>query len=278
MKTLKLNRLILGCGLLLATSALVAAENPAPSDEVVKAQELAKKLSNPIASLISVPFQFNFDAGYGPDSKGSKFVMNVQPVIPISLNEDWNVISRTIMPVIYQSDVIPNSSQGGLGDFLQSLFFSPNAPVGGMIIGVGPALLLPTATDDRLGAEQWAAGPTAVLLKQHQGWTFGVLANHLWDFAGNDERDDVNATLLQPFVSFSTKTATTFSMNTEATYNWDAAAEPWSIPVNFSVAQLIKIGKAPVQLSGGLRYWAETPANGPSEWGFRFGVTLLFPK
>ncbi len=250
----------------------------APTDDSAKAQALAKKLSNPIANLISFPVQFNFDDGYGPDSKGSKFVMNVQPVIPISISEDWNVISRTIMPVIYQSDIIPHTTQGGLGDFVQSLFFSPKAPVGGVILGFGPALLLPTATDDRLGAEQWAAGPTMVALKQSKGWTYGVLWNHLWSYAGNDQRDDVNTTFVQPFVSFTTKTAMTFGLNTESTYNWDAKTDHWSIPVNFTVAQLIKVGKLPVQLTGGLRYWAETPANGPSGFGFRFAVTLLFPK
>jgi hypothetical protein len=263
------------------TTTLYAAEAAAPAapeDAAAKAAELAKKLSNPIASLISFPLQANFDDGYGPDSKGSKFVLNVQPVIPISLGDDWNVISRTIMPVIYQSDVIPNSSQGGLGDFLQSLFFSPTEPTAGIIWGVGPALLLPTATDDRFGSEQWAAGPTMVMLKQTKGWTFGLLWNHLWNYAGNDERDDVNATFVQPFVSFTTKTAMTIGLNTEATYNWDADHDRWSIPVNFAVSQLMRIGKLPVQLQGGLGYWAASPENGPEGFRFRSSVTLLFPK
>lgn len=263
---------------LLFAVALGLAGSAFAQDDDGKSQELAKKLSNPVASLISVPFQFNFDDGYGPDSKGSKFVMNVQPVIPISISEDWNVIWRNIMPVIYQSDVVGNSSQGGLGDFTDSFFLSPKAPVAGMIVGAGPVVLLPTATDERLGSERWAAGPTVVVLKQSGGWTYGMLANHLWDYAGTAQRENVNVTFANPFVSFTTKTAMSFSLNTETTYNWDAGRDHWTIPVNFAVSQLIKVGQQPVQLQAGLRYWAETPANGPSGWGFKAAVTLLFPK
>ncbi len=150
-------------------------------DEEAKAAELAKKLANPVAALISVPIQNNFDWGAGPNGDGFQYKVNIQPVIPITLSEDWNIISRTILPVVYQENVIGTSSQAGLSDTLQSLFFSPKAPArGGWIWGAGPVFLLPTATDDLLGAEKWAAGPTAVVLKQEKGWTYGMLANHLW--------------------------------------------------------------------------------------------------
>jgi len=267
--------LALGRTTTLAAEAATASTAGAGSDAD---HELAKKLANPVASLISVPFQGNFDNGIGRDGRGSKFTLNIQPVIPFSLSKDWNIISRTILPVIYQSHVVANNTQGGLGDTLQSLFLSPKEPVGGVIVGFGPALLLPTATDDRLGGEQWAAGPTIVALKQSGGGTYGVLMNSLWSYAGDDGRDQVKSTYLQPFLSYTTKTAMTFSLNTESTYNWDADKDPWSIPVNLLVAQLIKVGQQRVQLRGGLRYWAETPDNGPSGWGFRFEVTLLFPK
>jgi hypothetical protein len=240
-------------------------------------QELAKKLSNPIASLISVPFQFNYDSGYGPND-GEKAYVNVQPVIPITLNDDWNLISRTILPIAWQHDIAgPSGDQFGLGDIIQSLFFSPAKPTeNGIIWGAGPVFLLPTATDDLLGGEKWGAGPTAVVLKQFDGWTVGMLANHIWSFAGDDDRSNISSTFLQPFVSYTTKDAWTFSLNTESSYNWEA--EEWSFPLNLTASKLVVIEKQPISLTAGVRYWAESPENGPDGFGFRTGITFLFPK
>ena len=240
-------------------------------------QDLAKKLSNPVASLISVPFQFNYDEGFGPND-GQKAVLNIQPVIPISFNEDWNVISRTILPVIWQNDLAgPSGEQSGLGDITQSVFFSPKKPTAnGIIWGVGPVFLVPTATDDLLGTGKWGAGPTGVALKQIGPWTVGILANHIWSFAGDGDRADVSSTFLQPFVSYTTPTAWTFGLNTESTYNWET--EDWSVPINFTVAKLVKINEQPISLTAGVRYWAESPDSGPDGFGFRGVVTFLFPK
>lgn len=239
--------------------------------------DLAKKLSNPVASMISVPFQFNYDRGYGPE-EGNRETLNIQPVVPISLNDDWNLISRTIMPVIWQDDIAgPSGHQFGPGDITQSLFLSPKHPgPGGLIWGLGPVFLIPTATDDLTGSGKWGAGPTGVALKQEGPWTYGLLANHIWSFAGQDDRADVNSTFLQPFLSYTTHDAWTFTLNTESTYDWEG--DQWSVPVNVMVGKLVKFDQQPVSFTAGLRYWADAPDNGPEGLGFRFVVTFLFPQ
>ncbi len=265
--------------LALLAAAFLAAGGPGPAwGEEGDEQDLAKKLSNPIADLISVPFQFNYDHNIGPDDDGSRFTVNVQPVIPVTIAEGWNVISRTILPITSQDDIFPGAgSQFGLGDTTQSLFLSPTAPgPGGLIWGVGPVLVLPTATDDLLGTGKWSAGPTAVGLVQTGPWTVGALANHVWSFAGDDSRAAVNSTYLQPFVAYTTPDAWTFSLNTESTYNWEA--EAWSVPINGQISKVVKIGKLPISLGAGVRYWAESPDSGPEGIGFRFVATILLPK
>jgi hypothetical protein len=238
-------------------------------------EALAMKLQNPVANLISVPIQNNWDFGIGSNA-AMRYLVNVQPVVPFSIGEDWNLITRTIMPMIHAESSLPGGGDvGGLGDIVQSYFFSPKAPVRGWIMGGGPVFLYPSASDDALGAQKWGAGPTAVLLKQAKGWTYGALANHLWSFAGNESRQDVSATLLQPFISYTTKTYTTLGLNTESTYDWEN--NQWLVPINLQVSQLLKFGSQPVQFTFGGRYYPEKPKNG-AEWGLRFAVTLLFPK
>jgi hypothetical protein len=242
------------------------------------AEELAKKLANPIAALISVPFQANYDTDIGPAEDGDRFYVNVQPVVPITLNEQWNVISRTILPLVTQDEIYPGAGdQSGLGDTVQSLFFSPKAPTAaGWIWGVGPAFLLPTASDELLGAEQWGIGPTAVVLKQQGPWTYGALANHIESVAGDDDRADVSATFLQPFLSHTSPTGRTYAINSESTYDWEG--EEWSVPVNLVATQLLKVGNQRVQVGAGVRYWLDSPDSGAEGLGFRLVVTLLFPK
>ncbi|TYC67570.1 transporter [Stappia sp. BW2] len=239
--------------------------------------DLAKKLSNPVASLISVPFQWNYDHGFGP-SDGNKVTLNIQPVVPITLNEHWNLISRTIVPVVWQDDIAGNSgTQFGLSDTTQSFFFSPKEPTsGGIIWGLGPVMLLPTGTDDLLSSRKWGAGPTGVVLRQSGPWTYGGLANHVWSFAGDGNRSDVNSTFLQPFLSYTTKDAWTFTLNSESTYNW--TSNEWSVPVNAMVAKLVTIDKQPISLQAGVRYYAVSSDNGPEGFGARAAVTFLFPK
>ncbi|WP_373976545.1 hypothetical protein NT239_07375 [Chitinibacter sp. SCUT-21] len=240
--------------------------------------ELAKQLANPVAALISVPFQANYDQNIGPLKEGERLTMNIQPVVPIDIADEWNMISRTIVPVVNQDEIFPGAGeQFGLGDTVQSLFFSPKAATeSGWIWGAGPVLLLPTATDELTGADQWAAGPTAVALKQSGPLTYGMLANHLWSFAGDDQRADINMTLIQPFFSYTTPKATTFTLQAEASRNWDS--DEWSVPIGLTVGQLFNAGGQLMQVTAGPRYYAESFDNGPSGWSFRMALTLLFPK
>ncbi|HLD66006.1 MAG TPA: transporter [Pseudomonas sp.] len=262
---------LLGLALLLTVEA-------AGADE---AAELAKQTQNPIAALYSLPIQFNWNEQLGPTDNGIQTVTNVQPVLPFALNDDWNLISRTIVPIIDQHSLAPNgqADKSGLGDVTQSFFFSPKHPTeGGWIWGAGPVLLMPTGSDDLLTNEQWAAGPTAVALKQFDGWTVGALANHLWSLEGSPDadREKINATFLQPFLSYTTRTYTTFGINTESTYDWQA--REWSVPVNLTVSQMLKLGGQPLTLQVGPRYWLGSTENGADGWGFRAAITLLFPK
>ncbi len=261
-------------GLMLTALLLpFAATDPAPAQD----QELAKKLSNPVASLISVPFQWNYDHGFGP-TDGNKVTLNIQPVIPITLNDHWNLISRTIAPITWQNDIAgPSGVQFGLSDTTQSFFFSPKEPTSaGIIWGLGPVALLPTGTDDLLSARKWGAGPTGVVLRQQGPWTYGTLANHIWSFAGDGNREDVNSTFIQPFLSYTTKDAWTFTLNSETTYNW--TSEDWSVPINAMVAKLVTIDKQPISLQAGVRYYAASSDNGAEGFGARASVTFLFPK
>jgi hypothetical protein len=266
---------LLGNGLALATIAVLLLSMTAFGQDE---SDLAKKLANPVASLISVPVQANYDEIFGPNEEGSVWRINIQPVIPITLNEEWNLISRTILPIIDQEDVpVSGMGESGIGDIVQSLFFSPKEPTSkGIIWGVGPVFLIPTASEDVLGGEKWGIGPTAVVLKQVGPWTYGALVNHIESFAGEGDRADVSATFIQPFLSFITKTKTTIGLNTESTYDWES--EQWSVPINFTVNQLLKVGSQIIQVGGGIRYWADSPDNGPEDWGVRLQLTILFPK
>lgn len=240
--------------------------------------DLAMQLANPVAALISVPLQLNYDENIGPAEEGERWSLNVQPVVPFDLSPRWNLISRTILPLARQEDVLPGSgTQSGTGDILQSFFFSPKAPTsGGWIWGVGPVLLLPTGSDDLLTRDKWAAGPTAVFLKQSGGWTRGLLANQQWSFAGDGDRDDVEVSFMQPFLTYTTPTSWSYSLTSESIYDWES--EQWAVPANFTVSKLTRVGSQLVSFAGGARYWVNPAENGPDDLGFRFAVTLLFPR
>ena len=274
MTSLKICTIIL-CASIALSQPLYAGD---PLAKAPTAEELAKKLANPIAALISVPFQYNYSSNLGSNDEGRRSLLNIQPVVPISLNEDWIVISRTIIPVATQNDIFADSgSQSGLGDIVQSVFVSPKRPTeSGWILGAGSIFLFPTGTDDLLSAEKWGAGPTAVALKQSGPWTYGGLTNHIWSYAGNNDRTDVNATFMQPLLTYTTKKAISITAMTESTYDWED--KQWSVPLYLMVTKVAKIGNQMISFGGGVSYWADGPDGGPEGFGGRLVFTFIFPK
>ena len=265
------------CTILLVIVLPVQAEEM-PDAKQGSDADLAQQLSNPIADLITIPVQMNFDYDIGPHDDGFKLQTNIQPVIPFSVNDNWNLITRTIIPVIYQDDLFPSTGADfGLGDINMSLFFSPKLPTSaGWLWGVGPVLLFPTATKSLLGAEKWGAGPALVALTMRGPWTVGMLANHIWSYAGDSDRQDINSTFMQPFMAYTTPNAWTYSVQSETTYNWET--EKWSVPVNVAVAKLVRWGKLPVSLQAGVGYWLESPDTGPEGFRFRLQANFVLPK
>jgi hypothetical protein len=240
-----------------------------------QAAELAKKLANPISSLISVPFQNNTDYGIG-DQKGTRNTMNIQPVVPLPLNKKLNLISRIIMPIITQYNITgEQEKQSGLGDFVLSGFFSPAVSKNGFTWGAGPVFLLPVGTNDYLTSKKFGIGPTAVALKQSNGLTYGALVNQIWSVAGSDSRPAVNQLFLQPFFAYNWKSGAGLGFNMEYTQNWQASTS--TIFLNPIITGVTGLGKQKVQLGIGPRINVTTPESN-IDWGWRAVVVFLFPK
>jgi hypothetical protein len=251
------------------------------------ADAMAKKLSNPIAAMISIPFQQNFDWGGGPDGDGFQWKQNFQPVMPFTLNDDWNLITRAIVPYVHQSDVggvkgAKSGSQTGFMDTVASAWLSPSKPTkSGWIWGAGAAASLPTGSETGLTSNQWGLGPTAIALKMDGKFTYGALVNHIWSATGTGGNDRLrtNNTYLQPFLAYLPGGGITYAVNVESSYNWNApdGDRNWTVPVNLMVSKMSKIGKFPVQYQIGGRYYLAAPKNGP-DFGMRVALTFLLPK
>jgi hypothetical protein len=242
----------------------------------ISAEELAKKLSNPVASLISVPFQNNTDVGIG-DFNGAKNTLNFQPVIPVGLTSKFNLISRFIVPIVSQYNMTGEGShQTGLSDAVVSAWVSPAEAKNGLTWGVGPVFLVPIATDDFLGTKKFGVGPTALVLKQTHGWTMGALVNQIWSVAGNADRADVNQMFVQPFLSYNWKSGAGLGGNAEITQNWEGSTT--SVFINPTVSAITKLGTQTISLAIGPRIQVAAPDGGKADFGVRAALTFVFPK
>jgi len=237
--------------------------------------EIAQKLTNPLAAMISVPLQNWFDFNLGPRKDGFRYTMEAQPVYPIQISRDWNLLSRTTIPVIYQQNVSGRTTQAGLSDATESIFLSP-VHTKSIIWGAGPAFLVPTGTNGLFSTRKFGVGPTAVVLK-HKGHTnAGLLASHVWSVAGSDSHPNVSETYAQPFVAYTTPKAWTFAATSYDTYNWTAGR--WTAIVNpIRVSKLLKLGPQRLSVGGALRCTVTSPQYQPKGCGLEFTVTPVYP-
>ena len=247
-----------------------------PTAQQEDSPAIAKKLNNPIAALISAPFQSNFDYGLGPKQDGFRYTLDVQPVVPFTLSSNLNLISRTVLPVIHQrSASVENTTQTGLGDTTQSFWLSPERSKP-FVWGLGPVFAIPTGTNGSLGSRKLSIGPTVIALKQGGGYTVGVLAFHVWSVAGSSTHQSVSLTFLQPFFAYTTKNSWTFGINTESSY--DSVGGVWSVPIHPTLSKVARLGGHPVSVGAALRCWGTSPTDGPKSCGFRLQVTPVFPR
>ena len=237
-------------------------------------EELAKQTQNPVASLISAPFQGNWDFGIG-DREATGTTLNIQPVAPFGLSAQWNVILRVIMPVLSQP--ADNGQRfTGMGDTTMTVFLSP-AKTGKVIWGAGPVFLIPTATSGDLGTEKLGIGPSVVALVQPGPWTVGALWNQVWSVDGANDRADVNQMYLQPFANYNLGQGLAVGASMEASTNWDADDEQWTSYLLFSISKVTRLGRRPVSFMAAAGPAVASPT-GRADWRLRFVATFLFPR
>ena len=240
-------------------------------------EALAKKVQNPVASLISVPFQNNFNFGVGPDND-LQYNLNIQPVLPIKLDDDWNLISRTVLPLIYQPVLAAGVGDVfGLGDIQEQLYLSPGK-ASSFIWGAGPVFQFPSATNVALGTGKWAAGPGGVALVVKGPWVVGALANNIWSIGEDNGRTDVDLLTIQPFINYNFPGGWYLTSSPIITANWVADSDNrWTVPIGGGVGKIFRIGAQPMNAQLAAYDNVVTPDGGP-DWQIRFQIQFLFPK
>lgn len=257
----------------------IPAQEPSHETEATQGtSDIAKAAQNPIAHLISVPFENDFYPQTGA-YKEDEYILQIKPVVPIPLSKQWILITRTIIPVVQTPDLSPEvNAMSGLGDVQESLFFSPTkAAPGGIIWGAGPAVLAPTATQTMYGTGKTNIGPNLVVLDIKGHWLFGSLAQNVWSVAGPRERKDVNQFLIQPFVNYNMAHKWYLVSSPVITSNWEVDTGRWLVPVGGGVGKIVRFGHVPVNIYGQFFGNAAYP-QGTSKWSARFQMQLLFPR
>ncbi|MFK5855341.1 MAG: transporter [Bacteroidota bacterium] len=280
---MKLDSFLAFCFLIFCSQLQANGKSITATDTV---SNLAADVQNPVANMISIPFQLDIFNNIGSENK-TAVALSIQPVIPIKLSANWNIITRTIIPLIYLPDgfngldILPqnvtDNTKIGLGDINISGFLSPAEP-GKIIWGVGPCINLPTASNSYLGSQKWSAGPTFAVLTQPEPWTIGILVNQLWSFAGDKESSDVDQIMIQPFFGFNLSKGWYLTSSPIITRDWTVSnKDGWMIPIGAGCGRIITIGKLPVNISLEGYYYVDRPVGGPDS-SLRFTIELLLPQ
>jgi hypothetical protein len=262
-----------------AVAIVVASIVAAPAHAELSAEELAKLAQNPVGNLISLPFQNNTNLNYGPE-KGTQNILNIQPVIPVSINDDWNIITRTILPVIWQPSLGPGiDSNTGIGDTTFTAFLSPAKP-GEWIWGAGPVVQLPTNSNAVLGNKNWGMGASFVVLHLSHGdpWVYGALVNNVWSLTSDKQGGSYSNGLIQPFVNYNFEGGFYLTSAPIWTVDWKAdGGNQWTVPLGGGVGKIFHLGKLPVNTQISAYYNVVKPDFG-ANWQIRAQVQLMFPK
>ena len=238
--------------------------------------EIAKMIQNPVGDLISLPILFNANFGYGPNN-GTQAMINFQPVVPLHLSEDWNLITRTILPVVFNPDMAPFPSNSGLAPTSFTAFLSPSRDQDGWLWGAGPVIQAPTSTSPALGSSVWGMGPSAVLVYSGGPWVAGALVNNIWSFGGSDGPSGTSySTFLgNPFVTYNFDDGWYVFSSPNITANWKAERQKWTVPIGGGAGTVFRIGNQPVDMSVSAYYNVVRPENGP-DWQLSTQITLAF--
>jgi len=265
------------CAYVCALAAAAALSAPAGAE--MSEEELAKLAQNPVGNLVSVPLQYNGNLNFGPE-KGTQSILNIQPVVPISISNDWNIITRTILPVIWQPSLGPgDSSVSGIGDLQFTAFLSPANP-GAWIWGAGAIVQAPTHSNSKLGNDNWGLGPSFVVLHLEKGspWVYGVLVNNVWSLGSSSDAPSYNNGLIQPFLNYNLPDGAYLTSSPVLTVNWKAeGSQQWTVPIGGGVGKIFHFGKLPVNMQVAAYYNVVRPDNA-ANWQIRAQMQFMFPK